>query len=165
MEWMKSNGEGPLDEGYWMNRIKNQTVEIQRKSIQSKRTPKLSEAWHAGLAIMNRAIGNTPTQEEHKRRADICAKCPMKSETSICYGCGGAGKLSSLISSISKLTTRVIVVDKRMKDKYCSICDCSLALLTVTNIDGLKEKQDLNRLRPIHCWMRVGGPNYVIGKK
>lgn len=165
MTWIEQNNEGPLDRAYWLNRIKNQTVDIERKKIKEKRTPKLSETWHAGLALMNRMVGNTPDQAEHKRRADICSKCPMKSETSICYGCGGAGKLSSLISSISKLTTRVIVVDKRMRDKYCSICDCSLALLTVTNIDGLKEKQEINRIRPIGCWMRVGGPNYIAAPK
>jgi hypothetical protein len=168
LAWMRENNEPSRpgeDRDYWLNRIKNQAVDIERQKLKQKRVPKLGEAWHAGLALVRQGMGKTVDQLEHNRRAKICQTCPLRGDVSTCMGCGGASKLSSLISSMSKIVSAPIVVDRTVKSKYCNACGCSLALLSVTTLDSLpKEDPVVNRARPLQCWMRVGGRNY-LGKK
>jgi hypothetical protein len=152
----------PENSKYWMNRIKSSRIKYDRARLEARPAPKLSEAWHAGLAIAKQAQGDVVSQHEHNRRAAICSKCPMSSETSICMSCGGGGKISSLISSIRQYTGKsVIRIDDKVKKKYCSVCGCFIPLLSITKNQYLpRETPEQNRLRPIGCWIRKDSPNY-----
>lgn len=146
---------------YWMNRIKSYAISYDRDQLMKKPAPKLSEAWHAGLAILKQGMGDTVTQAEHNRRAAICSRCPMASESSICMACGGAGKISALISGIRKHIKGTIKIDDKIKRKYCQACGCALPLLTITKSEHLpKEKPEENRKRPLQCWIRTSSPNF-----
>jgi hypothetical protein len=147
---------------YWRNRIKSSRIKYDRAKLEAKPAPKLSEAWHAGLAIVKQAQGDVVTQAEHDRRAKICAKCPMSSETSICMSCGGTGKISALIGSIKQhIGGKIIKIDDKVRKKYCSVCGCFIPLLSITKTQYLPvETPEANRLRPIGCWIRKDSPNY-----
>lgn len=161
MVWIKANKETQNDPAYWMARIKNQASQVLSDELRKKRKVKLAEAWSAGLALLRQASGMTVDQEEHNRRAAICAKCPMRGEISTCLGCGGASKLARLVNGLSKLVTQPVKIDSRMKHHYCNVCGCSLALLTITNSNYLpSESSETNVARPIQCWMRRMGPNF-----
>lgn len=164
--WMKlaaiSEPQTKETSDYWMNRIKSSRIKYDRAKLEAKKPPKLAEAWHAGLAILKQAQGDITSQEEHDRRAKICARCNLASETSICMSCGGAGRVSALIGSIKNHTGgKIIKIDDKVKKKYCSVCGCFIPLLSITKSRYLpKETPEANRLRPIHCWIRTDSPNY-----
>jgi hypothetical protein len=147
---------------YWLNRIKSSRIKYDRAKLEAKPAPKLSEAWHAGLAIVKQAQGDIVTQAEHNRRAAICSRCPLSSEVSICMACGGGGKISSLIGSIrNHIGKNTIKIDDKVRKKYCGVCGCFLPLLSITKTQYLpKETPEENRLRPIGCWIRKDSPNY-----
>jgi hypothetical protein len=153
------------ESAYWMNRITQASKPITPQSIKKGIT--LSDAWHAGMAIVKAATGDTADQGEHNRRAKICltsgpngSPCPKMTAISTCMACGGAGKLSRAINQVKKVISNPIVLNAQVKDKFCDECGCSLALLTVTHTSGIVESDEKNKARPKHCWIRRDSPNF-----
>jgi len=152
------------DEGLIRNHIKltcknSDFRQKEQKQPKVYAKPRLRGAFEAAKALVNLSVGNAVDQPEAQRRADICIKCPMKSATSDCMACGGAGVVARQVGDIHRMMKGKTVVPKSVKTLYCGICNCSLSLLVVTKISGLSSKLD-NPGRPDECWMKRNGVNF-----
>lgn len=134
-------------------------------SPQTKLTNKprltLAGAKKACNAIINVAMGNVVSDIEIQRRWHICRNCPQMTSVSDCMSCGGAGKVSSLISSARTLFKKNIRLTHDAAGRYCGQCGCSMALLLPTTMQNQKEESDSeNDLRPADCWLNRNSDNY-----
>lgn len=132
-------------------------IENQLKTVAPgrKKTPTLTEAFHAGMALLRQASGKTVDQNEVDRRTQICLNCPVRSQTSFCKACGGLSRATGFLEKIRQATRNTVTVDKKVKADFCGVCGCSLPLLLITDKehlpeDGIQEK----KLRPDHCWIK-----------
>lgn len=132
-------------------------IENQLRTVSQpkKKKPKLSEAYHAGMALFRLAKGETVDQKTVDERTKICSNCPMRSPTSFCGACGGLSLASNLLISIRRLVKNSLMIDSSIKADFCDVCGCSLPLLIVTNTDLLpKDDPAEDKVRPQHCWIR-----------
>lgn len=133
----------------------------------SKRIPRIGEAFHAGMALLQASVGQYASEQEIKRRSKICltagpngGPCPHLSGYSECMGCGGMKNVNNFMLRARKmLGLSKIVLDQSLKTKYCGVCGCSLSLLLITN-SFPKESDEENKKRPAFCWMRKDSDNY-----
>lgn len=161
MKHIKTLGHTDEQSDYWLNRIKSSSIKYDREKIEKRKTLKISEMWHAGVALFKQGAGETVNQEENDRRSKICRNCPFKDTVSNCIPCGGGDKLTGLINGFRRKFRVVLRIDREIKNKYCKACGCSLTLLCLTKKEFLpKETPEENRARPIRCWMRKDSPNF-----
>lgn len=130
------------------NQIKISPLKSRRKKI-----PKLSEAFHASLALFKVAGGKTVDQKELDKRSAICLNCPVRAQTSFCAGCGGLGKATLMLNEARRLTKQ-LVFNAKLKTEFCGVCSCSLPLLLATDKESLPKDDALQeKTRPKTCWI------------
>lgn len=148
--YLTNRGETPDLEDI-KKKIENQLRVVPQK----KRIPRLSEAYHAGMALFRQASGKTVEQKVVDERTKICLNCPKRSQTSLCTACGGLSKATQLLNSIRGLTKNALNINPSLKSDYCGVCGCSLPLLLVTDANYLpKDDPAQDRERPEFCWIR-----------
>lgn len=95
----------------------------------------------------------TTTQAEANRRAEICTRCYMNVNVTGCSTC-------------QKIVEEVVGDKKTPYDgalRNCAVCKCFLRAKVHFPIKLLldTEREKLQSLYPEHCWLKVGGTNYV----
>ncbi len=106
--------------------------------------------------------GKAATNEEILRRASICQGCSLISSVSDCMGCGGSGRLAKITNDIRAAKGKEVALPFSIKDKYCSVCQCSLALMTVTQYEHIAPESDEKQSqRPDHCWLKKTSNNFT----
>lgn len=136
---------------------------------QSKKTPgskpkkkKLYDVMMGAKAMLRYVFKEGASGSEIRRRASICESCPMRSSTSGCSACGAAAQATKLVNEIRVKKRIQDEIPASIKTKYCSICDCSLALMAVTKYkDFYQESSNKNALRPDHCWLKTTSENFT----
>lgn len=92
------------------------------------------------------------SQVEAEERAEICAKCHRKSDSSACGGCGA---MKAVIDGIAKIRGQ-----RRTKHdhllKYCCVCGCNNSCTVHIKKDILLhgESEATTSQRPQWCWWR-----------
>lgn len=109
-------------------------------------------------ALLNYAMGKAVSNQEILRRANICATCPKVSNVSDCMGCGGSGRITSLINTIRRQKGSEVAIPNNIKRKFCGVCQCSIPLLIVTKFEDFSKDE---HVRPDHCWMNPSSKNFT----
>jgi len=136
-----------------------QAIVNQLKFVPLKKTkpskPKLSEAYHASLALFRFAGQKTIDQKELDERQEICQNCPLRDTSTFCTGCGGLGKATMMLNDARRLTKKQLVFNPKMKTQFCGVCGCSLPLLLATNKEYLPDDDPIqSQMRPDNCWIK-----------
>ena len=111
-------------------------------------------------AILKSNLGSAVDQLEIEKRAMKCRsgdnglQCPKLSEISDCRACGWAGRFSKWMNKVKKMFKMGYDIPSDMKDKYCSVCDCSLAAMLPAQKSDFKESESKNNTRPSYCWVK-----------
>lgn len=104
--------------------------------------------------IAETGIGNLVSDEEHKRRADICLSCPKMGNVSCTFPCGWVSKkLTELLGG------RKLHRAPELHKKGCQSCGCNLDAKTYYPLDVLKTVDQKLGKSPDYwsqCWMREG---------
>jgi hypothetical protein len=121
----------------------------------------LNGATKACKALLNVAAGDVVPDLEIQRRWQICRNCPHLTAVSDCMSCGGAGKVSNLITSVRSIFKKNIRMPHEAAKRYCGHCGCSMALLLPTTMPNQKvEPESINETRPDQCWLKTSSDNY-----
>lgn len=104
------------------------------------------------LTLAEQAGNNLVSEEEHRRRADICLTCPKIGPTSCIPPCGWlTAKLTEMLAG--RKLHRAAELHKRS----CTACGCNLDSKTYYSLDVLKKVDDKLGVSPDYwsgCWMR-----------
>jgi hypothetical protein len=113
-------------------------------------------------AAINYFTGKAASNEEILRRASICQGCSLISSVSDCMGCGGSGRLAKITNDIRAAKGKEVAIPSSIRDKYCSVCQCSLSLMTVTQYEHISpESEEKQSQRPDHCWLKKTSINFT----
>lgn len=103
------------------------------------------------IATILEMRGELVSEEEQKRRLNICGKCPKKGVIN-CSGCGWlAGKITELLGGRS-----LYKPDEFFKTS-CLACGCDIPAKTAIPLDVLKRADERLEMTPDYherCWMR-----------
>jgi len=92
------------------------------------------------------------SDEEHRRRADICLTCPKIGDVACTFPCGWVSrKLTELLGG------RQIHRPAELHKRGCTSCGCNLDAKTYYPLDVLKSVDEKLGKQPDyweHCWMR-----------
>jgi len=105
--------------------------------------------------IKETGMGNLVSDEEHKRRADICLSCPKMGNVSCTFPCGWVAKTLTEI-----LGGRKIHRVPELYKKGCMACGCDVTSKTYYPLDVLKTVDQKLGKTPEYwsgCWMREEG--------
>lgn len=109
----------------------------------------------AAKAAVKVATGDVVDDTELKRRADICHSCPMKSESSGCFGCNASARLASIANLMKRTFGKELRLPRNLKRFNCGVCGCSLSLLLPTKVENLHaDTPEQASKRPANCWMK-----------
>lgn len=114
----------------------------------------LSEMVAGATSALKQIVGTHETQEVINRRAIICSACPKKAETSGCKSCGEGGRLVKFVNNVKKGFGGGVEIPNDLGKLFCSICDCSLAMMLPAKIEDFKESTINNKNRPAECWLK-----------
>ena len=92
------------------------------------------------------------SDEEHRRRADICLSCPKMADVSCTFPCGWVSRTLT-----EMLGGRKIHRPAELHKKGCSACSCNLDAKTYYPLGVLKAVDEKLGKRPDYwenCWMR-----------
>jgi len=105
-------------------------------------------------------FGNTASQEEANRRAQICGGCYLRVQP---QGCGTCVKIASLITG--SIAQKKTPYDDLLVNKACAICSCPVASLVHFSMSILEKPEvdssEKQEAYPIFCWRKRGGENYI----
>ena len=107
------------------------------------------------LLTLKELYGNElVSDEEHRRRADICLSCPKMADVSCTFPCGWVSRTLT-----EMLGGRKIHRPAELHKKGCSACGCNLDAKTYYPLDVLKSADEKLGKQPDYwenCWMREG---------
>ena len=136
-------------------------IERQSKISEQKKKLSFKQAVYGANALIRYAGGDSVSYKEIERRSSICSNCPLISEVEKCGPCGTAGKIARFIGEMKTKLKLSYPIPEEIKYSYCGVCDCSLALMTVTKIENFhKESNLINERRPDCCWLKTTSKNY-----
>lgn len=140
------------------NGVRSFKIKTEMMNERTKASGKGKKTWeeikNGAIAVLKNISGKTVPQIEIDRRTAICNKCPKRSEISVCAPCGGAGKLTNAINSFKqKYFKSGYNLEHEMKPTFCSICDCSLALMLPCKLEDFSDQERKNPERPFSCWV------------
>lgn len=173
LKYLRSIKFEKLDYNYWYNVVSKNAVKDyvspagtpSQKAKRNKFSAYIASAFDAARAILNLSAGNIVSEKETMRRAKICLECPLASDTSDCFGCGGSKKIVNKLLELRHETG--IDLEARFAgfnqilQKFCGFCGCSLSLITATKIAGFaRESEEKNNERPDNCWLKRTSTNY-----
>lgn len=122
----------------------------------------ISDVVNGAKAAIQYFTGTAASNEEILRRSSICDGCSLISSVSDCMGCGGSGRLAKITNDIRAAKGKEVLLPASIKDKYCSVCQCSLALMVVTQYEHLSPESDEKQSqRPDHCWLKKTSINFT----
>lgn len=138
------------------------SIDRQSKTVKVTNKITLASAFSGAKAILRLVKGNSASNQEIVRRADICNQCPLMTSTSGCSACGAAGKAARLANDIRSTKGSQIPIPKELASKYCSICQCSIPAMILTKyVDFYEEKESINKTRPDFCWLKRTSVNFT----
>lgn len=118
----------------------------------------IASSINGAKALLKYAMGKAVSNQEILRRSNVCATCPKVSNVSDCMGCGGSGKITSLINTIRRQKGKEVAIPDKVKRKFCGVCQCSIPLLVVTRFEDFSKDE---HIRPDHCWMNPSSHNFT----
>jgi len=141
--------------------------------VAKTRTDKLTlqSVMRGGRALVDIIKGDVVEQAELQRRADICGRCKLISDTKeACTSCAkrGLAKFArNLAVSYGRnfLVPKIIAIHLRpvktasLTEFYCGVCSCSCLNLCLSKSKNFLDKEDAN-LRPDNCWAKPNGRNW-----
>lgn len=101
----------------------------------------LKSRWSNGLPLVS--------EEEAKRRAEICYRCSQKAKAAGCYGCSGISKL-------------LMHIPKKLMEPTdgCNVCKCYLNNKVWMSKEVL-EADTRNLAYPLNCWLHEVFPQQL----
>lgn len=144
------------ENGSKFNAVKRETFNDRNDKLKNSKGK--SVTWNmiqsGAMAVIKNLSGNTAPQIEIDRRSDICRKCPKMSNLSVCVPCGGAKKLLTVYNTFRrKYFKRGYNIDHDLKDKFCDVCTCSLAVMIPCKLEDFSDLERSNPNRPSECWV------------
>lgn len=138
----------------------SKAIDRQSRILEAPKKISLQDAVTGAMALLRYSTGKSVTDAELVRRSNICAVCPLRNTISTCASCGSAGRITNWINKIRSLAKIQIQIPSEVRQSYCGVCNCALALMVVTDINGFAESDDKNRTRPDLCWLKKTSINY-----
>lgn len=130
----------------------------QLKEFQPHLKPKkkvgLKEIKDGAVSAMRQISGDTVSQVEINRRSQICVGCPRLQDTGLCIPCGQGAALMKFVNGVKKLWGGGFDLSKDVKNSFCDVCDCSLAMMLPAPLDHFKEATKTDPTRPKNCWIK-----------
>lgn len=146
----------PVEPG-WVDEIHEYVIahkpEIEFDEVGSKKRRFNGDDVKRFLATMNelRKDGEMVSEEEHRRRLEICAVCPKNGQIS-CGGCGWlAGQLTAMLGG------RKVHRHGEVFRRSCLACGCDItskALIPLETLKRVDEKLGVNPEYAQGCWMQ-----------
>jgi hypothetical protein len=122
----------------------------------------ISDAYNGARAVLRYVAGNSVSNAELNRRAEICRTCPQLKITSGCMSCGAGGRIARLVNTIRAYKKSESQVPKPVENKYCGVCSCSIPMMILTRYkDFYKEATSKNSTRPDNCWLKETSENFT----
>lgn len=126
-----------------------------------KKRVTLGDAVNGAKALIKYTSSNRISTEELTRRSTICSQCPMINRLGGCMSCGAAGAIARFVNKIRSSYNLEIQIPSEVRQSYCGVCECSLALMVVTHINDFHESAEKNAMRPDCCWMKTISYNFI----
>lgn len=137
-------------------RIENYTRPAKAKSLS------LNDIIIGANAILRYTAGTSASNEEIKRRSEICKSCPMRSKATGCAACGFSKRIANFINKIRATKRAEVEIESTLKDSYCGVCSCSIPMMLLTRYeDFYTEPEHKNKLRPDACWLKQTSINFT----
>ena len=137
------------------------SIDRQSKMAKPKKKVGIADAVVGAKALLRFTSGEAVSGSEMERRASICSQCPHISLISGCRSCGAAGAIAKLLNAVRAAHKLQYPIPVSVKEKYCSVCDCSLALMVPSKISAFAENDEKNGKRPDNCWIKRTSQNYI----
>lgn len=124
-------------------------------SKNTKKQHSLSEIANGAKAVLLQTfMDEVVDQTEIDRRGLICENCPKISEVSGCKACGMGKKIKEFGNKIRNWFGKGHRIPFGLEQNYCSVCECSLAMLLPAELSQIKKSTINDPDRPKNCWMK-----------
>lgn len=120
------------------------------KQVESKPTgfrATMSQLISGVSAVLRDAAGDNVSEAEARRRADICYRCPWKSDTIDCTTCGAYDKVRQVLRKNLPEIWQVTGAG-------CGVCNCSCAVMVWAKKEAFRDDATQHPDRPDSCWVK-----------
>lgn len=125
------------------------------KSSVGKKALSFREAVNGAKAVLKASLGIGVEQSVINQRAIKCSACPKISTVTNCKSCGWGSKFQKWMKSMISIFRSNFTVPNGLDDKYCSVCDCSIAAMLPAQLSDFKNESDAKKeeRKEVNCWI------------